>query len=499
MTLTKDPEFPTVWDLATGAIVECNAHSADNNYERGEKYWHIQLQSAFALHPVVETIVQTYMIRPKDWQQLLLEWPHVSTDNPSMLAYSRDEKAGEDFLVNGSKRQTRTTIGKYVSRHWPHVPAHTLRDWVALYTPDTFRFADTVEDIISSVELGPQSCMVSRYCTIPFNSEDHAVMCDWMQNNDRDEPEWDKHPYAVYAPKYGWSLCVHMSDSVVQGRGLCWTDPDDPTCKLFVRTYTRGKTDDDRSETDTTMASWLCEQGFQKVRSWPEGVKFRKLEHPDNDDRMMPYLDGEERRVCDAGRYMVMDYKGEYICDNTNGTATLEEASLGSCEDCGDTIHEGDDYSYVGRNEEEAVCESCVNHHYTYVRGASTYGGLQSYREYYIPDRDACGVTGHAYSIDLSYPPEDIVELENGDYAELDDTIDIDDAFYLPDDYRLIVVEEEHHETSSTYALKDDCWQDNNGDWHRDDIECVELDGEKYTREDADEIINEKQVALELA
>lgn len=55
--------------------------------------WHLKLQEKFKLHPVVKTLLKQH--RPADWQQLLLEWPHISETDQSRLAYTRDEKHGE--------------------------------------------------------------------------------------------------------------------------------------------------------------------------------------------------------------------------------------------------------------------------------------------------------------------------------------------------------------------------------------------------------------------
>jgi hypothetical protein len=91
-----------------------------------------------------------------------------------------------------------------------------------------------------------------------------------------------------------------------------------------------------------------------------------------------------------------------------------------------------------------------------------------------------------------------VVELENGEYAERDDCVEVEDEWYEADDGRLIEVNEEHPDTGSTWALKDDCWEDADGHWHRDDIDSVTLDGGLYTQEQATAFLEEKQIALAL-
>ena len=98
-------------------------------YERYTEHdWFFDLRGRFSLHPVVEHLVKAY--RPNDWQQLLLEHPHASESDPNRLAYTRDEAAGK------ADRQTITSVGKYIKRHWPALPDHVLRDAAALYVPD---------------------------------------------------------------------------------------------------------------------------------------------------------------------------------------------------------------------------------------------------------------------------------------------------------------------------------------------------------------------------
>ena len=74
--------------------------------------------------------------------------------------------------------------------------------------------------------------------------------------------------------------------------------------------------------------------------------------------------------------------------------------------------------------------------------------------------------------------PDSIVELADGDFAEIDDTVIIDgDCYLLEDCVRL----EEPHE-GSDYALREDAWQDCNDAWWHDDVESVEVDGSTYAK-----------------
>ena len=86
--------------------------------------WHYRLQTRFNLHPAV--VAAFNMHDPEDWQQLLLEWPHVATTDGTRLAYTRDERSGQD------DRQTLTSLGKYIKQHWPRMADHHIRDFIVI-------------------------------------------------------------------------------------------------------------------------------------------------------------------------------------------------------------------------------------------------------------------------------------------------------------------------------------------------------------------------------
>jgi len=175
-------------------------------------------------------------------------------------------------------------------------------------------------------------------------------------------------------------------------------------------------------------------------------------------------------------------------CNNTDGTYDeAEDDSIGTCCDCGSSIYEGDDYVHVGRHAEEM---SCCTSNYTYVRGYSTHTS-RGFREYFVPDSDSASVHDRHYSIDTENPPDDVCQLEDGDWAHEDDVVDVDDKYYLIDDPRIIWLEE-----SEVYALKEDCWQDHEGGWHGEDEPQVELDGELYSEAQAEKFLSLNQIPL---
>lgn len=344
MTYETDNCFADIWVDSCTAIFR--AARRGTTPQEHKRWWWVRITEQFKLHPVVQKIIEQG-VRPVDWHQLLLEWPHVSVDDETQIAYTRNEEAGRDFLENGSKRQTRTSIGKYLARHWPHVPDHTRRDWAGTFTPAMYEIWDTKEQIIAGVELGPQSCMKSSYGSIPFTSSDNELLMLWHKGSlTTGAVPWDKHPYSVYDPKLGWRMAVRLDKGqpdIVMGRALLHDEH-----KCFVRSYRRGEEPGSYSHTDEKLEAWLREAGYKKHSEWPYGVRFLKMDHP-HAGLMMPYIDGDEKRVEERDGFMVLTGDGNE-CDNTDGSFDGRE-TLGECDDCGATVYEDeDDRIWAGRS-----------------------------------------------------------------------------------------------------------------------------------------------------
>lgn len=421
--------------------------------------WHIK-QQQFPLHPTVDLMLDSH--QPTNWQQLLLEWPHVALTDPSRLAYTRDEAHGTQ------DRQTLTSVGKYLARHWPNVPDHIRRNTAALHTPDVFTIVRTTKEMIAAQEMGPKSCMTSEYNSIQFKASHKAALLAHIADPTKPEPPWHLHPYACYDPKHGWSLAVRRNATEIVGRALLHTKGNRT---IFVRTFTHHPENRDNfAVPDTTLHAWLEAQGFEKEDSWDFGTL---LECPMlGSNRRAPYLDGGlqyvEQETGDT--YSIQDCG--YECRNTSGvmdTCQNDDEDYFDCEDCGDRTYQ-DEACTVGRGEYRHVCQYCFEN-YAVVRGQSS---RRSYTEYYIPENDAYPVEDQSYQIDPDYLPDDVVQLENGDYAEADDTIIIDGEHYMTEDIRVVRTEDEDPDEGHNYGLKVYCWQETeSGDWYHDSTEAI--------------------------
>jgi len=440
-------------------------------------------------HPAIMAALDTWG-RPVSWHQLMLEMGRLSTKHAgdsTWVAFTPSEAAGE------ADRQTLTKVSKYLTRHWPWVSSHKVRDLVLLHTTQEVMeiWRGDGRRTICGIELGPRSCMQSSYGSIPFTDGDRLAAEAWFADNTADEPRWDRHPYAVYHPSLGWSMAVRYdlkNPGAILGRALVHEKGGD---KRFVRTYARGQNACSMSPADQALAAWLEGQGYAHKQNWPMGAEILGVERP-NGDWMLPYVDGDG-----DGRYVRFSNakaggttfafcrkdNAAFLCDNTDGTGTsVEEGGEGEgshCEDCGEWVSDGYE-NFVGRPGDHLVCSCCFDE-YREVRGSSRTG---NHRHYYIPSSDAASVEGRDYEVDPEHLPDDVVVLECGDYAEIDDTVSIEGEYYMQDDPSIVYLEEESPD-GDNHALRADAWKDGDGNWHHESVESITYDGKRWKEEDS--------------
>jgi len=473
--IETDARFTHVWEAASSALLRVNDSNYYNGYKIGPHFWWTQIRRSFHLHPLIKRLVNAGY-RPRDWQQMLLEWPHISMDDETQIAYTRNEEAGLDFLANGSKRQTRTPIGKYISRHYPHVPDHVRRDWMLLFKPATYAIWESKELIISAIELGPQSCMKSSYGSIPFSTHDNSLLCAWQKDKSV-RVDWDSHPYAVYAPEYGWKMAVRLDSGkpdIVMGRALI-------NGKEYVRSYRRGDSEHDYSHTDDKLEAWLNANGYYKSRRWPDGTQVRKLDYPGStrDAYMMPYLDGDTQTCEVYGDHIEITRSGSFTAGNTDGSLDGGIEPVGSCEDCSARVYEGEDYRWVGRSDDVLVCDSC-SEDYRYARGAG--GRWSNYREYYTHEDNAVEIDGEWYDTDNL--PNNVVYCEDSEYRLREDCVEVEGEWYERDNEDVVQC------ADGVYRLRADCWESAQGNWYSESEPCVSVDRGDYHPDELQELID---------
>jgi hypothetical protein len=426
----------------------------------------LALRARYPLHPVFNHIKPT--------EAVLIEHPHVAETDPTRIAYTRNPKDGEDFLINGHKRQTLTSVTKYIRRHYPDLKDHEI--FSLSQQSDEFKFLTDIKEIIHAVETGPSSCMKSRSSVCQHEwkmAGQTSVMKAWLKDQSNDEPNWDLHPYSVYNYP-GWSLAIHKGPSPVDGtyqiigRALVYK-------KVFVRSFLQNADPTGYSFADTALESWLQEQGIEKQSAWDDGTPLRHIET--NDGPLLPYIDGDNCHVEVCGdrlRIREDECESYYKADNTDGTGDVVEEdqpeAIADCTDCGDTIYDGEDYSRVRDDYDTYICSSCLNN-YTWVRAYSD----RHVTRWYVPDEDVIEVDGDNW--DRENLSDDIIQLKDGDCTDVSNAVEIDGEWYRYDDSRICEIEGEYH-------LKENCWQDVDGNYHTTDEEFATVDNCRYSVDD---------------
>ena len=441
------------------------------NYEQVVigREWFNQQRQRHQLHPAVYLMMTEHMYRPHDWQQLLLEWPHKSITDPNRLAYTRDERSA---MHNGDSdaKAVITTIGKYLTRHFPDAPSNLIRDVVAQHTyGGSTEITKDMDKMVHAVIHGPRSCM----------SPSFDIMCD-----DREE----RHPYAVYDPSLGWGMAVRTdTDGMVLGRCLVHESDDG---KGFVRSYKREREYSSHSGADESIEAMLTGLGYAKWRGWPEHT--RLMCYPlRREGYLMPYIDGGNQHVEEDGieHFRISNYSG-WEATNTNG---MLNAHTCTCDDCGEGMDEDDSYS-IGYHGDSRVGPCCIDE-YTLVTGRRR-------DTYYVSNNDAVCVDGEYYH-DQYLDDNNIVRLHNDEYEHSDNAVYIDsqDEYYHCDDEAIVYAED-----TGQYELREDCWCcAESGNYYTDDEDNVEVDGETYhpdhapETDDEDEDEAETETAVEAA
>ena len=393
----------------------------------------------FYKYPIHDAVVAALGIaRPDDWHQLVLEHPHKSVGDITMIAFTRDDKNGE------ADRQVKTTIGKYLRRHFSTLADHEIRDIQALHTATGCKVVVTMAEMLFHLLRGPNSCMKSQ--------------------------QFNVHPYEVYDPALGWSMAVREQEGDTVARALIHTSKNGD--KTFVRSYNKDP-NGGYSHSDTQLEAWMQAQGICKVSGW-DGAKIKVIEH--NGDVIGPFIDGNDRDVSysvdsrvTCRTFTICEDGGDYRMDNTGGYASEQNQCDHTCEDCGEGFDDGDGY-WVGYDEDRYICGECCNNDYVWATGRRG-------NSYYIRDRYSVEVNGDYYDEDY-LSDNDIVEDVDGEYCHRDDVVYIDseDNYYGCNDERICLAED-----TSEYLLRDDCWQCTNTDrWYSMAEAFVEINGDKY-------------------
>lgn len=252
--------------------------------------------------------------------RLLVELPRISEDGQRVAYWRNVANARAD-------RATVTTLGKYLTRVCSaHVPSWAITkavdEWMAPFCPPEYRLAENPTEMIR----------VLGEC--PDGAGHGAGSC----MTDRDNLDWDNHPYRVYSSEYGWKMAWTKHNGEITSRGMVLENGTD---KCFVRTY------GDRKD---VLASHLIATGYAQVGHWPETARIKMFS-----DRIAPYIDGSVRYV-DSQGYIRLG--GTFLADSTDGY--FDGYGQCQCDDCGDHYTQSD-MTEIG---DCWYCDSCRDDNY---------------------------------------------------------------------------------------------------------------------------------------
>jgi hypothetical protein len=320
--------------------------------------------------------------------KLAFHFPHESTEDPTMLAYTPSHDYGK------RDRQVRIKVGKYLAKYYGDtLTQEQIRAFANGAKGFEVKFADDKEGFRRIYANGPSSCMSGSTRSFDLSG--------------------DVHPVDVYEGDFRLAY-IEAIPGRVSARGFVH----EPT-KTYVRTY--------GNEADT-LGTALDDLGYTFAESW-EGAYLKRVE--DNHGRIvLPYLDGDIKTVREVsgGRWLITDSRYDITCDFTNGTPETDEGDY-TCDVCGDRHHEDD--SHWSEYHERTICGSCIEdytyayigrHHQTYVHNSDVIYNESDGNHY---SREHAEEKGLVETDDGWYDLDDCIETIDGEYIHADDALQV--------------------------------------------------------------------------
>ena len=321
---------PTRWTLPDGAPDTLLTARDEQGYVivDDENFWIFREGSRFiyeskigkALYSAPLFITE---VEPRD--DLWWHFPHMSLEDPSMLAYTPNHEYGK------RDRQVRVKVGRYLQKFYGGVlSAEKIRSLANRAASLEVKWADTEDEIEWVYVNGPSSCM----------------------SGGLDGFSSSRHPAVVYATP-DFRLAYLENDEGITARCLVATER-----KEWVRHY---------GNDGQVLVDMLAALGYRRAGSF-EGCRLQVFW--EGRSYLMPYVDGDVQRVSLEGDYWVIDEIG-YSATSTDGILELEDEDEDEdeddreyCEDCEEYFH-ADVMRWVGLDEDRRVCDNCCDDNYT--------------------------------------------------------------------------------------------------------------------------------------
>lgn len=343
---------------------------------------------------------------------LFYHFPHVSLDDPTMMAYTPSLEYGL------RDRQVRIKVGRYLARYYgDKLSQSEIRYYANGEKINELCFATTADEIERVYIDGPGSCMGAK--------DDCAF------------DTYGVHPVRVYEGEF--KLAYLQECDEITARALVH----EPTM-TYVRAY---------GHEAETLIGRLNDAGYSKAYGW-DGARVKAI--PVNgcyeDSYIMPYLDGSAQYVRfdykDRNFFIITDDHDEADFEACNQNGRTGHINHATCGVCGDNVDE--ENTHYSEYHDVTIGECCIDD-YTWAiydrRGNETY----------ISDECVVETTDGQKFLDNAevLGAHNYVQLENGDWAPMDEAVETVEGDWVL--YETAVRIESEDGDDSFYS--DDAWK----------------------------------------
>lgn len=331
-------------------------------------------------------------------RSLWWHFPHISVDEPTMVAYTPSPEYGR------ADRQVRMKVGRYLQQFYGNVlTQEQIRSMANGVKGFTFHMSKERSDFKQVYE---------------DSSGDRGHTGSCMAGSNIGDVYGDYHPAEVYASgdfAITW-LTDHITNELVARAVLAY--PDQPNNGgHFVRLY---------GDEACTLHTMLADKGYEKRNGYESGLRLLALTD-DNDNYLMPYIDGNERDVSMMrGHWIIGSCQGEHYHTASSTGGIYPGGAV--CDHCGDHTNQDEDSMAYSDYHGIRIGECCIDE-YTYCY--SRHGDMD-----WIQNDNVvyCETDGEHYH-DRCLDAYDIVHCTREDaYRSMDECVESPDGEYMSQD-----------------------------------------------------------------
>jgi hypothetical protein len=239
-------------------------------------------------------------------RSLWWHFPHISIDEPSMVAYTPNPEYGV------RDRQVRTKVGRYLQQFYGDRDLITSEQIRSMANGTKQLNLDFDLDIRAAYLRGGRDGVTSCM-THPVGHCNYSI-------------RGDHHPVDVY--KTGEFKVALLHDGF--NNEICARALVHEPSRAFVRCYGREA---------NTLTDRLTEEGYSEQSGWDDGIRLRLI-RDDSDKVVVPYMDGRTQsgsiQYHEGKERLVVDRGGDV--DMSTQYGIWEEAETQYCDECQDSV-----------------------------------------------------------------------------------------------------------------------------------------------------------------